>query len=283
MNMSITKTSPATGAEVGGVDLSLTLDPETVTAIHQALAEHGVLVFRDQQLTPAQHVAVSRQFGSLEIHVSAQALLDGHPEIYVISNVLENGKPKGKAYAGTYWHSDLSYTPTPTMGSMMYAQQIPAIGGDTMFANMYLAYSTLSLGLRRMLDQLSAIHDIANAEKRFFKDRDPSALRTEEQKKQTPPVEHPAVRTHPVSGRKALFVSPGFTTRFTDMTEEESLPLLEHLFQHATQPAFVYRHRWRVNDVVFWDNRCTIHQAIRDYGEEPRHMHRTTISGDRPV
>ena len=150
------------------------LEPETVAAIGQALAKHGVLVFRDQHLTPAQHVAVSRRFGSLEIHVAAQALLDDHPEIYVISNVVEDGKPVGEAYAGTYWHSDLSYTPTPTMGSMMYALQIPAVGGDTMFANMYLAYSTLSDGLKRVLEQLSAIHDLSNAEKRFFADRDPT-------------------------------------------------------------------------------------------------------------
>ena len=248
-----------------------------------ALAEHGVLVFRDQHLNPSQQIGFSRNFGDLETHVISEALLEGHPEIYVVSNVVEDGKPKGRSYAGTYWHSDLSYTPTPTMGSIMYALRIPEIGGDTMFANMHLAYESLSDGLKRTLNGLEAVHDYGNAERRFFGDRGAAARRSEAQTQRSPPANHPVVRIHPVSGRKVLFVNPGFTSRFVEMTEEESLPLLEFLFQHATQPAFVYRHRWQVNDVVFWDNRCTIHQAIRDYGEDaPRHMHRTTIS-DKPA
>ena len=148
MPISIQKISSAVGAIVEGVDLSNPVPPEVFEALQLAVGEHGVLVFRDQHLTPAQHVGFSRQFGSLETHVISEALLEGHPEIYVISNVVEDGKPKGRAYAGTYWHSDLSYMPAPAMGSMMYALQIPEIGGDTMFANMYLAYETLSTGLQ---------------------------------------------------------------------------------------------------------------------------------------
>lgn len=284
MQISIQKISTAVGAVIEGVDLSDSVPSKIFEALQIAVAEHGVLVFRDQDLTPAQHVGFSRQFGSLETHVISEALLDGYPEIYVISNVVEDGKPKGRPYAGTYWHSDLSYMPVPAMGSMMYALRIPEIGGDTMFANMYLAYETLSSGLQRMLEQLRAVHDFGHADKRFFSQRGAKARLNDTAKKKTPPVEHPVVRTHPTTGRKALFINPGFTSRFVDMTEEESEPLLEYLFQHITQPAFIYRHRWQVNDLVFWDNRCTIHHAIRDYGEDsPRHMHRTTVSGDKPI
>lgn len=284
MQISIQKISTAVGAVVEGVDLSDSVPSKVFEALQLAVGEHGVLVFRDQHLTPAQHVGFSRQFGSLETHVISEALLDGYPEIYVISNVVEDGKPKGRPYAGTYWHSDLSYMPVPAMGSMMYALRIPEIGGDTMFANMYLAYETLSSGLQRMLEQLRAVHSFGHADKRFFSQRGVQARLNDAAKKKTPPVEHPVVRTHPTTGRKALFINPGFTSRFVDMTEEESDPLLQYLFQHITQPAFIYRHRWQVNDLVFWDNRCTIHHAIRDYGEDsPRHMHRTTISGDKPI
>ena len=283
MTMAIDKASPVLGAEVKGLDLSLPASTETVNVLDDALAEHGVLIFRDQHLTPEQHIAFSSLFGALETHVISDALLEGHPEIYVVSNVVVDGKRKGRAYAGTYWHSDLSYTATPTMGSMMYARQVPEIGGDTMFASMYLAYETLSPGLKRVLGGLKAVHDFGNAEKHFFSHRG-TAARSEAEKKKTPPVEHPVVRTHPVSRRRALFVNPGFTGQLGgDMSKEESLPLLEYLFQHATQPAFIYRHRWQVNDLVFWDNRCTMHHAIRDYGDAPRHMHRTTICGDTPI
>ena len=284
MSISIQKVSPAVGAVVTGIDLSNPVSPDIFETLERAIAEYDVLVFRDQRLTPAQHVEFSRRFGSLETHVISEALLEGYPEIYVISNVIENGKPKGRAYAGTYWHSDLSYMPVPAMGSMMYARQIPEIGGDTMFANMYLAYETLSAGLQRMIEQLRAVHSFGHADKRHFSKRGAAARLNESTRKKTPPVEHPVVRTHPTTGRKALFINPGFTSHFVDMTEEESEPLLEYLFRHITQPAFIYRHRWEVNDLVFWDNRCTIHHAIRDYGEDtPRHMHRTTICGDKPV
>ena len=282
MTISIERVSPVTGAQVSGIDLSVPISDETVRVLGEALAAHGVLVFPDQHLTPEQHIAFSRRFGSLETHVISEALLEGHPEIYVVSNVVENGKSKGRAYAGTYWHSDLSYTATPTMGSMMYALQVPEIGGDTMFANMYMAYETLSDGLKRLLNGLKAVHDFGHAEKHFFSQRE-AAARSQAERNKTPPVEHPAVRTHPVSGRKALFVNSGFTSRFVDMTGEESRPLLKFLFERATQPAFIYRHQWRAHDLVFWDNRCTIHHAIRDYGDTPRHMHRTTICGDVPV
>ena len=148
---------------------------------------------------------------------------------------------------------------------------------------MYLAYETLSAGMKRLLKGLEAVHDFAHADKLYFSKRKDGGRLSQTQKAKTPPVEHPVVRTHPVTGREALFVNPGFASRFVDMSEEESQPLLQYLFQHATQPAFVYRHQWRPHDLVFWDNRCTMHQGVRDYGPEShRHMHRTTIRGDRP-
>lgn len=283
MTMETRALSAALGAEVD-LDLSAPLKPEGVKDLQQAIAESGVLVFRHQNLTPEQHIACSRQFGTLEEHVFRDALLAGHPEIYVLSNVVEGDRPKGRPYVGNYWHSDLSYTAEPSMGSMLYALEVPRLGGDTLFANMYLAFESLSPGLQETLLGLRAVHDFAHADKHIFQKReDRRGLRASE-RPSVPAVEHPVVRSHPITGRKALFVNRGFTSRFADMTEEESQPLLEFLFQHSTNPAFIYRHRWQKGDLLFWDNRCTTHNAIRDYGaDQPRHMHRTTIRGERPI
>ena len=275
--------SAALGAEVD-LDLSTPLEPETVGHVRRAVAEHGVLVFRHQDLTPEQHIACSRQFGTLEEHVFADALLPGHPEIYVLSNVVEGGRPQGRPYVGNYWHSDLSYMAEPSMGSMLYALEVPPIGGDTLFANMYLAFQTLSPGLRRLLENLHAVHDFAYADQHIFSAREDGRGLRDEERPKVPAQDHPVVRSHPVTARSALFVNRGFTSRFADMTEEESQPLLGFLFQHSVNPAFIYRHRWQQGDLLFWDNRCTMHNAIRDYGaDQRRHMHRTTIRGERPV
>ena len=204
MSISIQKVSPAVGAVVKGVDLSGPVPPDTFEVLEGALAEHGVLVFRDQHLTPAQHVAFSRRFGSLETHVISEALLEGYPEIYVVSNVVEDGKPKGRPYAGTYWHSDLSYKAVPAMGSMMYALEIPEIGGDTMFANMYVAYDMLSPGLQRLLEQLWAVHDFGHADRRYFSKRGAAARLNEAARKKlhllnirwSAPIRRPVVRRY---------------------------------------------------------------------------------------
>lgn len=284
MSIHIEPLSPAIGAEVRGLNANAAPSPETVNLLQQAVAEHGVLVLRNQELNPAQHVAFTGHFGPLAVHVFADALLEGHPEIYVLSNVVEGGKPKGRPYVGNYWHSDLSYMANPSLGSMLYAIEVPHIGGDTLFANMYLAYELLSTGMRRLLDGLWAVHDFAHADRNIFSKREDRRGLKDDERPQVPPVEHPVVRVHPITGQKALFVNQGFTSRFVDMTEEESRPLLAFLFEHATNPAITYRHRWQPHDLLFWDNRCTIHQAIRDYGSEVRrHMHRTTIRGEAPV
>jgi taurine dioxygenase len=283
MALSIRPLSKALGAEVTGVDLTRPLPPEQIGALHRALGEHGILLFRGADLTPEQHIAFSRHFGPLETHVVGEFNLANHPEIFIVSNVKEEGKLKGAVYAGQYWHSDLSYMPKPSLGSLLLCREMPEIGGDTMWANMYLAYDTLSDAMKQFLGSLKAVHDYSHAYDTYFahlKERPPL---TPEQRAKTPPVEQPMVRTHPVTGRKALYVNPGFTKAIVGMPKDESQPILEMLFRHSTRPEFIYRHKWRVNDMVFWDNRCTMHYALADYDfSVRRHMHRTTIAGDAP-
>lgn len=275
--------SAACGAEVSGLDITRPLDERTIGDLLRALAHNGCLLFRGANLAPEQHIAFSRQFGQLESHVVGEFNLPGHPEIFVVSNVREEGKLKGAVYAGQYWHSDLSYMERPSLGSLLLCHEMPAVGGDTMWANMYMAYETLSEPMRRFLGDLHAVHDYSHAYDTFFaktKERPPL---TAEQRAKTPPVTHPAVRTHPVTRRKALYVNPGFTVGFVGMPQEESQPILDFLFRHATRPEFIYRHRWQVKDLVFWDNRCTMHYALSDYDfSVRRHMHRTTLAGDVP-
>jgi taurine dioxygenase len=283
MALTIRKLSPACGAEVSGIALTRPLEASLVGELQHALGEHGILLFRNAELTPAEHVAFSRQFGPLETHVLGEYNLKEHPEILVVSNVREEGRFKGVVYAGQYWHSDLSYKRRPSLGSLLLCREMPEIGGDTMWANMYLAYETLSDVMKNMLAGLKAVHDYSHAYETYFAGRSERPPLTPEQKAQTPAVEHPLVRTHPVTGRKALYVNPGFTRGIVGMTKEESQPLLDFLFRHATRPEFIYRHRWRVHDLVFWDNRCTMHYAVNDYDFSVRRlMHRTTVTGDEP-
>jgi taurine dioxygenase len=281
--LSIRPLSRACGAEVSGLELTRPLASDLVQELHRALGEHGILLFRGAQLTPEQHIAFSRHFGALATHVVGEFNLPGHPEIFIVSNVKEDGKLKGAVYAGQYWHSDLSYMPKPSLGSLLLCREIPEIGGDTMWANMYLAYDTLSEVMKNFLGGLKAVHDYSHAYDTYFahlKERPPL---TPEQRAKTPPVEHPMVRTHPVTGRKALYVNPGFTTRILGMAHEESQPILDFLSGHSTRPEFIYRHRWQVGDLIFWDNRCTMHYALSDYDfSVRRHMHRTTLAGDEP-
>ncbi len=283
MGIAVRRLSAACGAEVVGVDFTRAPDAASVQQIQRALGENCVLVFRGADITPAQHIVFSRLFGPLEAHVIGDFGLPGHPEIFVVSNVKEDGKLKGAVYAGQYWHSDLSYMQKPSLGSLLLCHEMPDVGGDTMWANLYRAYDTLSDTLKKFLAELRAVHDYSHAYDTYFahlKERPPL---TPEQRAKTPPVEHPMVRTHPVTGRKALYVNPGFTTGIVGMPREESQPLLDFLFRHSTRPEFIYRHQWQVHDLVFWDNRCAMHYALADYDfSVRRHMHRTTIAGDAP-
>ncbi|WP_115553065.1 TauD/TfdA dioxygenase family protein [Xanthomonas arboricola] len=270
------------GAEVIGLDLSQPLDAATFTRIHQAHLDHHVLVFRDQRITPAQQVDFSRRFGPLQIHVLRNFQLRGHPEVLVVSNIKENGEPIGLGDAGHYWHSDLSYKETPSLGSLLHAQELPSDGGDTLFANQHLAWQTLPEPLKRRVQDLRAEHSYL-AKYEALRARNPwrPAL-TPEQIAEVKPVQHPIVRTHPETGQKALFVSEHFTPRVVGLPDDESAALLQTLFEHSTRDALVYRHQWQAHDMVFWDNRSVMHLAAGTPDHLRRRLNRTTIEGDAP-
>jgi taurine dioxygenase len=272
----------ALGAEILDLDLSRPINDGTFAAVRRAFLEsNGLLAFRDQHITPEQHIAFSQRFGPLMIHVLDKFLLPGHPEILRVSNVIENGEPIGLGDAGRIWHSDLSYTAEPSLGSLLHALEIPAEGGDTSFANMSAAYDALPAEIKQRLDGKSAVHSYSHSYAKFSGSKWRPKL-TPEQRNQVAEVVHPVVRTHPETGRKALFVNEGFTSRIAGLPEAESRELLEFLFAHSTQPQLVYRHRWQDHDLLFWDNRCTIHLAHGCPPELRRHMHRTTVKGDAP-
>ena len=281
MSFQINPLSTALGAEVVGLDLAEPLDDETFARVHQAHLDHQVLVFRDQHLTPAQHIAFSRRFGNLSGHVYDQFLLPGYPEILKVSNKkTADGDFAGLASAGRRWHSDLSYAKTPSLGSLLYALEIPPEGGDTLFNNMYRAYDALPAATKSKIDDLKAEFLIGSARKYYTENERPSL--TEAQLASVPPVEHPVVRIHPETKRKALYVNPAHTVRILGLDEAEADALLTELTEHSVEPRFVYRHKWRLHDLVFWDNRCCMHIAEPPPSDSNRHMHRTTVVGDTP-
>jgi len=270
------------GAEVLGLNLAVPLSPSDFQRLHRAHLAHHVLVFREQRITPRQQIDFSRRFGPLQIHVLHQFQLPGHREILVVSNVIENGQPIGLGDAGVYWHSDLSYKERPSLGSMLHAQELPAEGGDTLFANMHLAWETLSAPLRTAVEGLQAEHSYL-AKYEELRARSPWRPKlSDAQLAEVQPVTHPVVRTHPETGRKALFVSEHFTTRIVGLPEDESSALLAELFAHSVRPEHVYRHRWQAHDMVFWDNRSLMHLATSFPPELRRRLNRTTIEGDAP-
>lgn len=272
----------ALGAEVLGLDLSRPLPQEQFEAIHAAHLRHHVLVFRDLRITPAQQVAFSRRFGPLQIHVLRDFQLRDHPEVLVVSNIKENGRPIGLGDAGHFWHSDLSYKDKPSLGSMLHAQELPAEGGDTLFANQHAAYDALPAELKKLVEPLVAEHTYL-AKYEELRARSPWRPKlTQAQIDEVRPVIHPVVRTHPETGRKALFVSEHFTTRIVGLPEDESRAVLDELFAWSTRPELVYRHQWQPHDMVFWDNRSVTHLAAGTPDHLRRKLYRTTIEGDLP-
>lgn len=270
--------SNALGAEIKGVDLSAPLSPRTVEEVRRIWLEHNVILFRGAELTPDQQVRFTETLGEPEPNDSVAHLrLPGHPDIVLVSNEKrENGKKYDRT--GQMWHTDHAFITNPTMASLLHAVQLPDVGGDTMFANMYLAYDALSDGMKAMLEPLEALHDKQHAARQLYRDQVSTTLAPSQE---TPAV-HRVVQVHPETGRKALYVSEMYTTRFVGMTEEESRPLLEYLFRHSVQPQFTYRHQWKVGDLIVWDNRCTMHQALTDYdNSKTRRMHRTCLLGAR--
>jgi taurine dioxygenase len=270
------------GAEVVGLDLSQALNDEDFATVHRAHLQHHVLVFRDQRIQPEHQIAISKRFGPLQIHVLKDFQLPGYPEILIVSNIKENDKPIGLGDAGIFWHSDLSYVPTPSLGSMLHAQELPGEGGDTLFANQHSAWETLPDNLQEALSGLQAEHSYL-CQYEALRAKSPWRPKlTQEQVDAVPPVIHPVVRTHPETGRKSLFVSEHFTTRIVGLSHEESDALLQRLFAHSTAAELVYRHQWQPHDLVFWDNRSVTHLAAGTPDELRRKLYRTTIEGDTP-
>lgn len=270
------------GAEIIGLDLRLPLNDQDFASIHRAHLDHHVVVFRDQRITPQQQIDFSRRFGVLQIHVLKQFLLAGHPEILIVSNIVENGQPVGLGDAGKYWHSDLSYKELPSLGSMLHAQELPSEGGDTLFADMHRAWDTLPSALREAVEGRQAVHSYTA---RYSEGKNAANWRptlTADQLAQVVTVTHPVVRTHPENGRKALFVSEGFTTHIVGLPEDESRDLLQQLYAHSVRADNVYRHQWQAHDMVFWDNRSLIHLAAGCPDHLRRKLYRTTIQGDAP-
>lgn len=274
--------SGAVGAEIIGLDLTRSVNAEDFARIHRAHLDHHVLVFRDQRISPDQQIAFSRRFGPLQIHVLKQFLLAGHPEILIVSNIIENGQNIGLGDAGKFWHSDLSYKELPSLGSMLHAQELPSEGGDTLFADMHKAWDAVPVALRNVVEGRSAAHSYTAryAETKFEGNWRPTL--TAEQLAQVQEVIHPVVRTHPENGRKALFVSEGFTTRIVGLPDDESRDVLKQLYALSVLEQNIYRHQWQPHDLVFWDNRSLIHLATGCPAHLRRKLYRTTIQGDAP-
>ena len=267
--------SGALGAEISGVDLAADLDDATVAAIRRAWLDHLVIFFRDQPLAPERFLAFARRFGKPVEYPFVRGI-EGFPEITPVVKLAHE-----RVNFGGIWHSDTTYLEIPPMGTMLVAREVPPFGGDTLFANMYLAYETLSETLRGVLDGLVGVASSAKADvSRTREDRIRDGARADAKKEYG--AEHPVVRTHPETGRKALYVNVAHTARFAGMTEEESQPLLEFLFRHQVRPEFTCRFSWRPGSIAFWDNRCAQHNPVNDYHGHRRVMHRVTLAGDRP-
>ena len=267
--------SSALGAEILGVDLADDLDAELVAAIRRAWLEHLVIFFRDQQLSSSQYLAFARVLGEPIEYPFLNGLPDA-PEIIPVLKLEHE-----RVNFGGIWHSDTAYLEQPPMASMLIAREVPDVGGDTEFANMYLAYDTLSDGMKRLLDPLVAVNTSAMADaSKTREDRLKDNARAGSPTQYV--AEHPVVRVHPETGRRALYVSVAHTERFAGMTREESLPILQFLHRHQIRGELTCRFRWRPGSIALWDNRCAQHNAINDYQGHRRLMHRITLAGDRP-
>lgn len=281
-NLSYVKVTPTFGIEVKGLDFRQALASDQIALLNKLWADAGgLLVFKDQDISPADHVRLTSYFGKVQDDIArvapvmANYILPGHPEIYRVSNKKIDGKPMGREDAGTYWHSDASWMEAGPRGSILHAIELPEVGGDTMFADMTAALRALPAPMQQMLEGLTATHTVLKAAistsyaKEYEGKLEQAALKS---------AVKPVVMTHPVSGRKALYVNEGFTSRITGFPEQESNALLKLLFEHSTRPEFVYRHRWSLRDVVMWDNFSNMHYAVANYKDHGwRLLNRTTV------
>jgi taurine dioxygenase len=284
VQLDIAPLSGTIGAEIRSIDLHLTLDPETLGAVRQALLDYKVIFFPGQHLSPDEHKAFAAQFGDVTVAHPVIPGLEEHKEVFEIdytkARALVGGT--GSEYDDREnWHTDVTFVETPPLGSILNAIVIPAAGGDTLWADTQAAYEGLSPALRQFVDGLTAVHD----GNRSFSNVLAAVGKGEwdgESFTELVQVEHPVVRTHPETGRRNLFVNPGFTKRITGLTARESDAILQFLYRHMTKPEYVVRYRWEEGDLGFWDNRTTMHYAIHDYGSAHRVIQRVTIRGDRP-
>lgn len=270
----------AGGAEIGGIDASRPLAPEVVAELRRALAEHCVIFLRDQVLTPEQQKAFARHFGPLAQTPFIKPL-DGHPEMMRIVREPQEAK---KLNFGGRWHTDMTFSPEPVLGTCLYARESPAVGGDTIWTNQMLAFEALSPALQRMLEKLTVMHSARRSygPQGAYADDDLKSMRIQASEAALKEQPHPCVRTHPETGRRILYVNWVYAIRFQDMTEEESAPLLDFLNRHSQRPEFQIRFRWTRGSLALWDNRCTQHIAVNDYPGYRRVMDRVTIAGDKP-
>ena len=271
------KLSYAFGVTIDGLDLREPIDDATIEDIRALWNTHGIVLLRNQDISPEQLIEFSARFGALDLHETlAPFRHPDHPELFVLSTIAVDGKPSVSENVGRHWHSDLSYTLRPPLGSIFHAKILPEVGGDTMFASMHAAYDGLSATMKSVIEPLWAVHDYMQVEN--MKKRDPALVET--LRKANPPVAQPLVRVHEETGRKALYLSEQMTRRIEGMTERESAPLLRMLFEHAVDPLYTYRHRWSPNDLLLWDNRSTMHLALADFAPgAARYCMRTTILG----
>ena len=268
--ITVDKLTPIIGAEIGGVDLAAPSNRQ-LDEIHRALAENQVIFFRDQELTPEQHLDFGRHFGPLHLHPAAPHA-PGHPELMIIH--ADKDSPRAN---GENWHSDVSCDELPPLGSILYIKTCPPRGGDTLFASMYAAYEALSERMQSYLEGLTALHDGEPVYRGLYANYGVA------DKPSYPHAEHPVVRTHPVTGRKALYVNRGFTRRILGIPRDESEGVLRYLYEHMENPLFQCRFRWRANSVAFWDNRCVQHHALWDYWPQTRSGFRVTVRGEKPI
>ena len=266
----------AIGAEIEGIDLTVALnETETIAALRKAWLDHNVLFFRGQSLPPADFLKFAKKFGEVVEYPFVKGI-EGFAEITPVVKLEHE-----KVNFGGLWHTDTSYLEKPPMATMLIAREVPPYGGDTLFANLYLGYETLSEGMRKLLDPLVAINSSAKADAtKTREDRVKDGAKEDARKEYV--AEHPVVRTHPETGRKALYVNGGHTVRFKDMTEAESAPILHFLFEHMVRPELTCRFSWQAGSMAMWDNRCALHNPVNDYHGFRRVMHRITLAGDVP-
>ena len=273
--------SGSLGAEVTGVDLAQPVDDAVLAELRLALLEHLVIFFRQQDMTPERLLRFARRWGDIHMH----PFMAGMPECPEVLEIVKT--PADKRNFGGDWHTDQMFAPQPALGTMLWAKQVPPVGGDTMFSNQYLAYEALSDGMKRLIGGIRGVC-VGDRKKGGVSRLAHNAATIASMKTLEPPKDlqttslHPLVRTHPQTGRKSLYIG-GHVHNLEGMTEDESRPLIQYLYQHSTQPAFTCRFRWQTGSLAFWDNRCTQHFAINDYPAETRIMHRVTIRGDKPI